>query len=101
MSTLTIGVTDKTVEWWFTFRFLHESLPRSKIRSVAPLKTSLLNGYGIRTDGTNWLWTVSGFTALTMTLDDGRRISLGTPEPVRLGAVIRPAREGQQSASDV
>jgi hypothetical protein len=63
------------------------------ISSIRPIKTSVLNGWGVRlmVDGT-WLFNVSGFKAVKLTMLNGRSYAVGTDEPEKLVAFLEAAR---------
>jgi hypothetical protein len=87
-STMTIDVSDDAVEWWFTFGILHQRVAMSEIQFATSTRVSLLNGLGIRTNGRDWLWIVSGSNAVTLELRNGKKIGLGSPEAQDLAVLI-------------
>jgi hypothetical protein len=87
-STMTIAVSDEAVEWWFTFGILRQRVPMSEIQFATSTRVSLLNGLGIRTNGRDWLWIVSGSDAVTLELRNGKKIGLGSPEAQDLAVLI-------------
>jgi hypothetical protein len=87
-STMTIDVSDDAVEWWFTFGLLRQRVAMSEIQFATSTRVSLLNGLGIRTNGRDWLWIVSGSNAVTLELRNGKKIGLGSPEAQDLAVLI-------------
>jgi len=79
-STMTIKVSQEGVEWWFTFKILHQRVALADIRSAETKRVNLLAGLGIRTDGTNWMWIVGGHDTVQLDMRSGRRIMLGSSE---------------------
>jgi hypothetical protein len=49
--------------------------------SVEVIRTSFLNGWGIHYTQRGWLYNVSGYGAVAVTLRNGKRFCLGTDEP--------------------
>ena len=87
-STMTIDVSDNAVEWWFTFGILRQRVSMSEIRFATSTRVTLLNGLGIRTNGRDWLWIVSGTDTVTLELRNGKKIWLGSPEAQDLAVLI-------------
>jgi hypothetical protein len=59
-------------------------------------RPSAWRGAGIKGLGSNRLYTASmGGPALQLTLHDGRKVTLGTPEPDRLDAILRARMEAR------
>jgi hypothetical protein len=87
-STMTIDVSDDAVEWWFTFGILRQRVAMSEIQFATSTRVTLWNGLGIRTNGRDWLWIVSGSNAVTLELRNGKKIELGSPEAQDLAVLI-------------
>ena len=87
-STMTIAVTDDSVEWWFTLGALRQRLPLREIESATSEKVKLVDGLGVRTNGRDRLWIVSGSYVISFALRDGRKISLGSPEARDLALLV-------------
>jgi hypothetical protein len=60
----------------------------SEIRFATSTRVTLLNGLGIRTNGRDWLWIVSGTDTVTLELRNGKKIWLGSPEAQDLAVLI-------------
>ncbi len=90
-SSLTIRVTDRELQWQFGPGLIHKQLPLSEIRGVAVVRTRLAWGWGIHFTPRGWLYNVSGFQAVSVTLKSGRNVLLGTDEPEQLETAIRLA----------
>jgi hypothetical protein len=92
---LAIEVRSDVLHWGFGYL----GWPRWQVRLNEIARTdigrpSAWRGAGIKGLGSNRLYNASmGGPALQLTLRDGRRITLGTPEPDRLEAILR-ARMG-------
>lgn len=82
---LTIEITDRTLGWKFGPGLIRNSVPLAEIVSAQPVRTGLSWGihWGPRT---GWLYNVSGFDAVLVTLRSGKKFALGTDEPQLLAA---------------
>ena len=85
---LTIEITDRQLHWRFGPGLIHKSVPLNEIISAAPMRIGPSWGihWGPRT---GWLYNVSGFDAVLVTLRGGKKLALGTDEPEALSAAIR------------
>jgi len=92
--TLTVRVTDRSVAWWFTLPALGRRVALEDIESVSAVRTSFLEGWGIHLTWHGWVWNVSGFNAVQITLRSGTRFAIGTSEPQVLIDAVQRAREG-------
>ncbi|MEI8287928.1 MAG: hypothetical protein WCH99_00535 [Verrucomicrobiota bacterium] len=82
---LTIEITDRELCWRFGPGLIHKSVPLHEITSAAPVRTG--PSWGIHwSPGKGWLYNVSGFDAVSITLRGGKRFALGTDEPQVLAA---------------
>jgi len=82
---LTIEITDRTLGWKFGPGLIRNSVLLAEIVSAQPVRTGLSWGihWGPRT---GWLYNVSGFDAVLVTLRSGKKFALGTDEPQLLAA---------------
>jgi hypothetical protein len=87
-SSMTVAVSNDSVQWWLAFGLFRRRLQLSEIERVKSGRLPILAGLGIRTDGRNWLWLVSGRDVVTFTLRNGKCISLGSADATRLAQVI-------------
>ena len=85
---LRIDVTETEVRWRFGPGLVRKSVPRGDIASAEPVRTSFIEGWGIHVSRFGWLYNVSGYDAVAVTLRDGRKFALGTDEPQALAAVL-------------
>ncbi len=82
---LTIEITDCELRWRFGPGLIRNCVPLTEIVSVGPVRTGL--SWGIHwSPRTGWLYNVSGFGAVAVTLRSGKRFTLGTDEPQALAA---------------
>ena len=59
-----------------------------RLAGFQPVRNPWYCGWGIRLGPTGWLWNVSGFDAVELTLTDGRRFRVGSDEPGQLVAAL-------------
>ena len=82
---LTIEITDRELRWGFGPGLIRNCVPLTEIASAGPVRTGL--SWGIHwSPRTGWLYNVSGFDAVAVTLRSGKRFTLGTDEPQVLAA---------------
>ena len=91
-NSLTIEITGYELRWRFGPGLISKRVPLAEIVSAAPVRTG--PSWGIHwSPRTGWLYNVSGFDAVSVTLRSGKRFTLGTDEPqalaARLGEVIQ------------
>jgi hypothetical protein len=94
---LTIEITDRTLGWKFGPGLIRNSVPLAEIVSAQPVRTGLSWGihWGPRT---GWLYNVSGFDAVLVTLRSGKKFALGTDEPQLLAARLSEVIQKNPSA---
>jgi hypothetical protein len=68
-----------------------KELALTQIKNVTVTRTRLLDGWGIHKTSRGWLYNVSGFEAVLITLHSGRSILLGTDEPEALQRALTRA----------
>jgi hypothetical protein len=78
-ATLTIEVTDMHLKFWLGIGIFHKRIHISDITSCKPTHT-FIPAYGIHLTHRGWLYNVSGFTLIEITLKNGKRLLLGTDE---------------------
>jgi hypothetical protein len=83
-SYLTIEIRDGFLIWMFGFGLIRKKVPVSEIIRVTPVKTTLLQGWGIHWTSGGWLYNVSGYQAVEFELKNGKKFRLGTDEPEEL-----------------
>jgi hypothetical protein len=92
---LTVDINARRVRITFGIGLIRRSLPLDTIRGFAPVRNPWYYGWGIRFTPHGILYNVSGFQAVEILLDDGRRVRVGTDEP---GALVR-ALQGATSVA--
>lgn len=91
-STLTVHVDEDHVTWWFGPGWWTYSVETDRIADVEVVRTSAIEGWGIRFTSKGRLYNVSGLDAVGLTLSGGAFIRVGTDEPEALQQAIRSAR---------
>lgn len=85
---LTIEIAEGELRWRFGPGLIRKSVPLTEIASAEPVRTNLLEGWGIHLSRFGWLYNVSGFDAVAITLRSGKRFALGTDQPQELYAQL-------------
>ncbi len=85
---MTIEMSDTELIWrfgggWFTKRVLLGEIASAKV-----VRTGLLEGWGIHYTRFGWLYNVSGFQAVAISLRNGKRFCLGSDEPEKLAVLL-------------
>jgi hypothetical protein len=86
---LRIEVTDKELHWRFGPGLIRRQVPLSEIASAQPVRTNFIEGWGIHASRFGWLYNVSGFDAVAITLTSGKQFALGTDEPRKLADALQ------------
>ncbi|HTL74432.1 MAG TPA: hypothetical protein VL863_14110 [bacterium] len=85
-SSLTIEITDRELRWRFGPGMIRKRVSLAEITAAEQVKINFLEGWGIHWTRYGWLYNVSGFDAVVITLRSGKRFALGTDEPQALVA---------------
>ena len=89
-SSLTVRVDERHLRWHFGPGFWKKSIDRREIVAVAPAQFKWWHGYGIRITPRGWLYRVSGYNAVGVTLASGKTIFIGTDTADDLAAALQP-----------
>jgi hypothetical protein len=87
-SSLTIELGGGELRWRFGPGFIRKRVALADIASARAVRTSLLEGWGIHLTRYGWLYNVSGYDAVEVTLRSGKRFALGTDQPAALLAAL-------------
>jgi hypothetical protein len=90
-STLTITIEEGMLRASFGPGLIQKKVKLAEIASVRPIPVRWWYGWGIRLTPHGWLYNVSGWKAVEITLRNGRRFCLGTDEPENLLKAIQEA----------
>ena len=88
---LTVDIDSRRLFIRFGIGLIRRSIPLDTIRGFAPLRNPWYYGWGIRFTPHGILYNVSGFQAVELLLDDGRRVRIGTDEPDALVRALQNA----------
>ena len=91
-SSLTVQVTDRELVFYFGPGFWTRRFALHDIISVKVVRNSPLYGWGIRYTHHGWLYNVSGFQAVELTIRGEGQIRIGTDEPEALKRVLEEAQ---------
>ena len=84
-SSLTVEIEKNTLTCRFGVGLIRKSIPLSDVGECSAVVNPWFVGWGIRwIPGSYWVWNVSGFQAVELTMKDGRRFRIGTDEPEAL-----------------
>ena len=84
-SSLTVVVGNHTLTCRFGVGLIRRDIPLKDIEQIRAVVNPWYAGWGIRwIPGKYWLWNISGFRAVELTMKDGRRFRIGTDEPEAL-----------------
>lgn len=98
-SSLTIELSESSLSWQFGPGLLRKQVATSVIKNAIVTKTRLVNGWGVHFTSRGWLYNVSGFDAVQVTLKSGKTFLLGTDEPEQLCAALRGAMDANSGGT--
>ncbi|HEV8418403.1 MAG TPA: hypothetical protein VGQ43_06620 [Candidatus Udaeobacter sp.] len=88
---LNVTIDDEMLCASFGPGIIRKRVPLADIVRCEPIRIRWWYGWGIHVTPCGWLYNVSGFDAVAITLRDGRKLALGTDDPHGLTAGIRDA----------
>ena len=88
---LTVTVTATEVTAAFGIGVIKKTVLLEDIEDVSAAQSRWFHGWGIRKVSHGWLYNVSGFDVVSMTLKNGRVVQFGTDEPAQLLDAIQTA----------
>ena len=88
---LNVTIDDETLCASFGPDIIRKRVPLADIVRCEPIRIRWWYGWGIHVTPCGWLYNVSGFDAVAITLRDGRKFALGTDDRHGLTAEIRDA----------
>ena len=86
---LKITIEDETLCASFGPGIICKKVRFAEIVGCNPIRIRWWYGWGIHLTPYGWLYNVSGFDAVAITLRDGRKFALGTDDPHGLVSAIR------------
>lgn len=92
-STLTVAVGEQTLNIRFGWGIYRKKFSQSEIATVRKVKNRWYYGWGIRLwfRPKMWIYNISGFDAVELTMKNGKVYRIGTDEPDKLESAIRQA----------
>ena len=90
-SSLTVTITDDTLEVRYGPGLIRRRYPLVDIRLSRIVRNPFYYGWGTRMTPHGWLFNVSGFEAVEVEFKTGKKIRAGTNEPQALDSAIREA----------
>ena len=88
---LKITIENETLCASFGPGIVRKKVRLAEIVRCDPIRIRWWYGWGIHLTPYGWLYNVSGFNAVAITLRDGRKIAFGTDDPQGLITAIRAA----------
>lgn len=86
---LSVEIENGVLTCYFGCGLIRRKIPLSKIDGLKSVKNPWIAGWGIRwMPGKCLLWNVSGFDAVELTFESGKRFRIGTDEPEALISAI-------------
>jgi hypothetical protein len=93
---LTIEVAGGELHWRFGPGLIRKRVALDMIVSVKPVRTNVLEGWGIHLSRFGWLYNVSGYDAVAIKMKNGQHFALGTDEPEALCRALQPSLTSPQ-----
>ncbi|MCF2856283.1 hypothetical protein L1286_02285 [Pseudoalteromonas sp. SMS1] len=78
--TIKVDSTDKKLSWWFGPGLAKKTLNFDDIDEVKAVTNSFRHGIGMRISHDGWVYSVSGFKAVEVSMNDGTKYRLGTAD---------------------
>ena len=95
---MTVEVDCQKLRFWFGPGLLKREIPITDIEKTEKKYTPWFWGYGFRGVPDGWLYRVSGFETVLITLKNGKKLRLGTDEPDALIKALPSAYSTQSSS---
>jgi hypothetical protein len=92
---LTIEIDATHLSFRFGIGLIRKRIPLAEIVDAQLVRNSWIDGWGIHRTPHGWLYNVSGWEAVEITLTSGKRLRLGTDEPQKLAQVLLAANPGR------
>lgn len=86
---MTVSVREGEIALSFGPGIIRKSIATADVASCRTVRNPWYYGWGIHLTPAGWLFNVSGFDAVEVTLANGRRYRIGTDAPQELEAAIR------------
>lgn len=93
--TVTVEISDEKFSFRFGVGLIRKMIPLSQIEGCATTSYPWYYGWGIRYTPQGWLFNVSGRSAISLTLKNGKRLQVGTDDADELCKVVKNAIAAQ------
>ena len=90
-SSLKIEVNEENLVFWFGPGWWRKVIPLQEVTGCRSVKNPWWYGWGIHLTPRGWIYNVSGFQGVEITLVSGKTLRLGTDEPQ---ALVRAINKG-------
>ena len=90
-SSLTIELSESSLSWRFGPGLLRKQVASAEISNAVVTKTRVIHGWGVHLTRNGWLYNVSGFGAVQVSLRSGKTFLLGSDEPEQLCLALQRA----------
>lgn len=90
---LTVEIADGEVRLRFGVGLIRKRIPVKEIAAAEVVRNRWWYGWGIKLTPHGWLFNVSGYDAVQVTLRDGRKYRIGTDEPRKLHRAVEDAMQ--------
>ena len=91
---LTIEIIGGELHWRFGPGLIRKWVALDMIVSAEPVRTNVIEGWGIHLSRFGWLYNVSGFDAVAIRMKNGQHFALGTDEPEALCRALQLTATG-------
>jgi len=86
---LTVRVSDDEVQWFFGHGLIGKHVKLARVHEAEAHRSPWYWGWGIRWTPKGWLWRSYGLDAVWLTLDNGKRLGIGTQDPEGFVRAVR------------
>lgn len=90
-SSLMIELSESSLSWQFGPGLLRKQVATAEITNAVVTQTRLIHGWGVHLTRNGWLYNVSGFGAVQVTLKSGKTFLLGSDKPEQLCSALQRA----------
>lgn len=98
-SSLTIELSESSLSWRFGPGLLRKEVASAEISNAVVTKTRVIHGWGVHLTRNGWLYNVSGFGAVRVTLRSGKTFLLGSDEPEQLYSALKRAMDANRGGT--
>ncbi|KZN37760.1 hypothetical protein N474_00275 [Pseudoalteromonas luteoviolacea CPMOR-2] len=98
--TIKVDNADKQISWWFGPGVAKKTLNFDDIDEVKAVTNSFSHGIGMRISHDGWVYSVSGFKAIEVSMSDGTKYRLGTSDQHGLLEALKSKVKEQTTEKD-